>query len=229
MVEILPGVHKIEGVNANSYLIVEDDGLTLIDAGMSKDGKKILNFIEASLSRKPSDVKTIVLTHSHLDHVRGAFAIKQATGAKVAIHAEDAEYLSGRKVAEPKGAMGLLFKILGPFFKFTPFEPDLKLNENDKIGALTVIHTPGHTPGSISLYDQSRKMIFVGDAVLTRNAKLQGPPRMFTMDLKQANDSIAKISGFDFDVLLSGHGEPLKSPDAPKLVKELSELLQKGA
>ena len=92
MVEILQGVHQIDGVNANSYLVLEDDGsLTLIDTGMSLGGKKILDYIKTDLSKQPSDVKTIVLTHSHIDHIRGALAIKKASGAKVLIHEEDAD------------------------------------------------------------------------------------------------------------------------------------------
>ena len=223
MVEILPGVHQIDGVNANSYVIVEDDGtLTLIDTGMSKDGKKILNYIQANMSKKPSDVKTIVLTHSHIDHVRGAYEIKKATGAKVAIHAHDADYLSGKKrMPSPKGAIGVLFKIFTPFFKFTPVEPDQRLNENDRVGGrLTVLHTPGHTPGSISLYDEGRKLIFVGDTMRYMNGKIEGPPKSFTLDMGQATRSVGKISNLNFEVMLSGHGQPLKSPDASQKVKE---------
>lgn len=82
IVEVSPDVHK-EGVNANRDLIVEDDGsLTLIDTGMSSDGKKILNYVRANLSKQPSDVNTIVLTHCHIDHARGVYAIKKAVGAR---------------------------------------------------------------------------------------------------------------------------------------------------
>lgn len=226
MVEIIPQVHQIDGVNANSYLVFEDDGsLTLVDAGMSKDGKKILNYVESNLSKKPSDIKTIVLTHSHIDHVRGVYALKNATGAKVAIHELDADYLSGKKKEPlPKGAIGILFRILSPFFKFTPLEPDQKLNENDRIGRLVVLHTPGHTPGSISLYDQQNKLIFVGDTIRYNNGKVGGPPKSFTPDMAQATKSVRKISNLDFEILLGGHGQPLKT-NAYQKVKELSATL----
>ncbi len=226
MVEIIPQVHQIDGVNANSYLVFEDDGsLTLVDAGMSKDGKKILNYVETNLSKKPSDIKTIVLTHSHIDHVRGVYALKKATGARVAIHELDADYLSGKKKEPlPKGAIGILFRILSPFFKFTPLEPDQKLNENDRIGHLVVLHTPGHTPGSISLYDQQNKLIFVGDTIRYNNGKVGGPPKSFTPDMAQATKSVRKISNLDFEILLGGHGQPLKT-NAYQKVKELSATL----
>lgn len=223
MVEILPGVHQIEGVNANSYLVIENDGsLSLIDAGMSKDGKKILNYIQTNLGKKPSDVKMIMLTHSHIDHVRGTYSIKRATGAKVAIHALDADYLAGKKkMSMPKGVIGFLFRIFSPFFKFTPVEPDQRLNENDRIGQLVIIHTPGHTPGSIAIYDQGRKLIFVGDTIRYNKGRMEGSPKQFTADMSEASRSIAKISKLDFDVMLSGHGEPLKT-DACQKVKELA-------
>lgn len=82
-----------------------------------------------------------------------------------------------------------------------------------------VVHTPGHTPGSISLYDPVRRLLFAGDAVRFVNGKINGPPERFTLDMQQAIQSIQKISQLDFDVMLSGHGEPLK-PDASERVKE---------
>lgn len=229
MVEIVQGVHQIEGVNANSYLVLGSDGsLTLIDTGTSKNGKKILDYIKTKLSKQPSEVKTIVITHSHVDHARGALALKKATGAKVAVHELDADFLSGKKkLPSPKGGMGFIFRIFSVFFHPPVVEPDMKLKENDRIGAsLTVLHTPGHTPGSISLYDQERKLIFVGDAITNRGGKLQGSPRQFTLDLEQAQRSIEKISMIDFEVLLSGHGDPVKSGGTKK-VRELSDSLKK--
>ena len=229
MVEILQGVHQIDGMNANSYLVLEDDGsLTLIDTGMSLGGKKILDYIKTNLSKQPSDVKTIVLTHSHIDHIRGALAIKKATGAKVLIHEEDAEYLSGKKkLPSPGGVMGFLFKLVSVFFRSPAIEPDVRLKENDRVGShLTVVHTPGHTPGSISLYDQGRKLVFVGDAITNRGGKLQGSPRQFTVNVQQANRSIEKISTLNFEVLMSGHGDTVESAGTQK-VRELSASLKK--
>ena len=229
MVEILQGVHQIDGVNANSYLVLENDGsLTLIDAGMSSNGKKILEYIGTNLSKQSSDVKIIVLTHSHVDHVRGALALKRATGAKIAIHDQDAGYLLGKeKLPSPGGAMGLVFRLLSVFFRSPAVAPDIKLNENDTIGSsLTVLHTPGHTPGSISLYDRGRKLLFVGDAITNRGGKLQGPPKQFTVDMRQAEKSIEKIQALDFEVILSGHGDVVKSGGTLK-AKELSASLKK--
>jgi glyoxylase-like metal-dependent hydrolase (beta-lactamase superfamily II) len=228
MVEIIPGVHQVDGVNANTYLVLEKDGsLTLIDAGMSANGKKILDYVQKDLSKQPAAVRTIVLTHAHIDHVRGALALKKATGARVAIHERDAGYLSGKeKLPPPKGGMGILFRLIFPFFRSPVLEPDVKLKDNDPVGeSLSVFYTPGHTPGSISLYDKEKKVIFVGDAITNRGGKLQGSPKAFSVDLRQANSSIEKISELDFEIMLSGHGESVKSGGKQR-VKEFADSIR---
>jgi glyoxylase-like metal-dependent hydrolase (beta-lactamase superfamily II) len=225
--EVTKGIHYVDGSNANSYFIEEAGGsLTLVDTGIQPDGKKILGYLTAKMMRKPSDVKTIVLTHCHVDHVRGAATLKAATGAKVAIHEADADFVSGKtKYPSPGGMTGLLFALMSPFFRSPPVEPDIRLKENDSIGRFVVLHTPGHTPGSISLYDRAGKVLFVGDAVRYIKGKLQGPPPQFTPDMGQAKVSIERLSQLDFNVVLSGHGEPLKSNDAAQMLKELPKRL----
>lgn len=225
--EVTKGVRYVDGSNCNCYFIEEADGsLTLVDTGLQPDGKKILGYLTTKMMRKPSDVKTIVLTHCHVDHVRGAVALKAATGAKVAIHEADADFVSGRRKYSPSGgAVGLLFHLMTPFFRSPPVEPDIRLKEGDTVGRFAVLHTPGHTPGSISLYDKSGKVLFVGDTVRYIKGKLQGPPPNFTPDMGRARASIERLSQLDFDVVLSGHGEPLKSNEAPQMLKELSKSL----
>ena len=227
MAEILEGVHYVDGSNANSYLVKQSDGtLTLIDAGMQSNGRKILGYITMKMSRTPSDVRTIVLTHCHVDHVRGAAALKAATGARVVVHEGDADFVSGKaRYPSPGGAMGFVFGAMSPFFRTTPVEPDQRLKEGDRIGRFAVIHTPGHTPGSIALYDEENKVLFVGDTVQFRNGKLEGSPPRFTQDRARAKASVERLSSLDFHFLLSGHGEPLKSADGPRMLKGLSETL----
>jgi glyoxylase-like metal-dependent hydrolase (beta-lactamase superfamily II) len=226
MTEILSGVQYVDGSNANCYLVEEEEGtLTLVDAGMQANGKRTLDFI-TKLKREPSAVKTIVITHCHVDHVRGLAALKAATGAKVAVHEADADFVSGKaRYPAPGGAMGLAFKALSPMFKTTPVEPDLRLKEGDVVGRLAVLHTPGHTPGSIALLDRQSKVLFVGDTARFLKGKLEGPPPRFTPRMDQAKASIERLAGLDFEVMLSGHGEPLKSTDAPRMLGDLSKRL----
>ena len=227
MTEIVKGIQYVDGSNANSYLVEEGDGaLTLIDAGMQADGKRILGFIASKLNRKPSEVKTIVVTHCHVDHTRGLAAIKAATGAEVAVHEADADFVSGKKrYPSPGGAMGFAFKVMSPVFKTAPVEPDVILKEGDAVGRLAVFHTPGHTPGSISIYDRQGRVLFVGDTARFMKGRLEGPPPQFTQNMDQAKTSIERLSHLDFEVMLSGHGEPLRSPEAPRMMSELSKKL----
>jgi hydroxyacylglutathione hydrolase len=233
LVEVLPGVHQVDGVDPYSYVLLEDDGsLTLVDTGMSKDGKGVLDYIRAKMSKKPSDVKTIVLTHCHVPYVRGAYEIRKATGAKLAIHEGDAEYLSGRKkMPAPRGAVGILFRVSEPFLAFTSVEPDQTLKESERVGGgrLTVLHAPGHTPGSISLYDRQTRLILVADTIRYEGGRLQGPPVEFTFDMTEASKSIQKISHIDFTTMLGGQGEVLRSEDAPQRVGDLAASMIRGA
>ena len=106
------------------------------------------------------DIKLIILTHGHSDHIAALYEIQEKTGAEVAIHISDADFLEGR---------GSLSSQFGISYK-TPHPPDRLLREGDTIGVdgltLKVIHTPGHTPGSISLYTEGK--IFTGDTLFRR-------------------------------------------------------------
>lgn len=226
MTEIASRVHYVDGTNANSYLVEEEGGYTLVDAGMQASGERILNFITNNLRREPSAVKTIALTHCHVDHIKGLAALKAATGARVAAHEADADFISGKaKYPSPGGAVGLAFRALSPVFRAAPVEPDLRLKEGDAVGSLTVLHTPGHTPGSIALFDRQSKVLFVGDTARFLKGKLEGPPPQFTPRMDQAKASLERLAGLDFEVMLSGHGEPLKSVDAPRMLADLSRRL----
>ena len=217
--EIIPGVHQVDGINGNCYIIV-GDGLVLIDTGLPGNTKKILEYVHNTLGGIPSDIETIILTHYHLDHTGSAYEIWDITGAKVAIHADDADYVEGIKpMPVPGGLMGLLFRMFRFFLKFKPVQPDILLHDKDQIAGLICIHTPGHTPGSICLYDPKFKLLFVGDTLRFYHGKLQGPPPRFTPDMDRAVQSIKKIATLDFDILLSGHGVPLM-PNASEKVQK---------
>jgi len=88
-----------------------------------------------------------------------------------------------------------------------------------------VIHTPGHTAGSISLLDEQKKVLFAGDTLRVSDRKVGGPPEQFSVDMTKVKESIAKLAQLDFDVLLGGHGEPFQ-PNASNAVKKLCESMR---
>jgi glyoxylase-like metal-dependent hydrolase (beta-lactamase superfamily II) len=219
--EIVPGIHQVDGVNGNCYIMVRD-GLTLIDTGFPGNGKKIIAYIQETLKSKPSDVRMIILTHYHIDHIGNVNVLKGVSDAKVAIHEADSPFVSGREpMPVPKGGKGLLFRMAGIFMKSGPFQPDILLKDSITIEGLTCIHIPGHTPGSIGLLDTTSNVLFVGDTLRYDGIKIEGPPAQFTPDMDRALQSIKKIATLTFDVMLAGHGVPLR-PDASVKVREFA-------
>jgi glyoxylase-like metal-dependent hydrolase (beta-lactamase superfamily II) len=215
--EIVPGIHQIDGVHGNCYIIVRD-GLILIDTGLPRNSKKIMSYIQDTLKRTPSDLSTIILTHYHIDHTGNVSELKNLSGARVAVHEEDADFVSGTKPhPAPKGRLGLPFRLLGIFFRPAFVEPDIRLKNGDTIAGLTCIHTPGHTPGSICLFDPVANVLFAGDILKYDGEKISGAPPQFTMDSGEAQRSITMIATLDFNILLCGHGIPLTSGAAEKV------------
>lgn len=219
--KIVDGVHQVDGVNGNVYLVEDDAKLTLIDTGLPRSSGKIIKYIK-QLGYEPSSVSTIILTHFHIDHVGSAKKMQELTNAKIAVHEAEADVVAAKK--SPPKPKKLLIKALNSIFKATPVEPNLLIKDGDKISGLLVIHTPGHSEGSISLLDEKRKVMFVGDAVRFVDGKVEGPPEGFTLDMARAKESICRISTFDFDVILSGHGKPLMPSASEKLKSHYASL-----
>jgi glyoxylase-like metal-dependent hydrolase (beta-lactamase superfamily II) len=105
-----------------------------------------------------------------------------------------------------------------------PFHVDILLNDGDTLLGLTVLHMPGHTQGSIALYDSKRKVLFIGDTLGFRDGAVQSPSKSVTMDMKQAYKSIEKLKDLDFTVMLSGHGEPLRSNASAKVTEFINQI-----
>lgn len=210
--ELSPGIHKIDGLNgANSFLVTAGEESAVIDTGLPGNESKIIKYLKGA-GVEPSKLSYIILTHADVDHSGSASSLKGLTDAKIAIHEADAPRLSGeKKLKEVKGAMGVLFRVMGPVMRFTPVTPDLTLKDSDRLLDLLVVHTPGHTEGSISLYKEN-SAIFVGDAMRTDSS---GWPRLpaaaLSVDIELAKESIRKISALRYDLLLPGHGAPITS------------------
>lgn len=183
----------VGSLSANCYIVgseVTGEGM-VIDPGGNAEG--ILNAITDS----GLDIKIIVLTHGHSDHIAALYDIQDRTGAEVAIHAEDADFLHGR------GSFSTMF---GISYK-TPGPPDRLLDEGDVIdvGGLqfSVLHTPGHTPGSICLLTDDK--VFTGDTLFYRGI---GTTLMPGSSRRQLIDSIhARLMVLpDSTIIYPGHG-----------------------
>jgi hydroxyacylglutathione hydrolase len=146
----------VGSLSANCYVVGSEatrEGLVIDPGGNAQDIIKAIN--DSGL-----DIKIIVLTHGHSDHIAALYDVQDRTGAEVAIHTADADFLHGR------GSYSMMF---GISYK-TPEPPNRLLNDGDTIDIgdlhFSVIHTPGHTPGSICLLLDNK--VFTGDTLLYR-------------------------------------------------------------
>jgi hydroxyacylglutathione hydrolase len=229
--EIIDGVHRVDEASSNIahsnvYLVTNGKELIVVDTGTSGNAKKIVAYIQ-KIGHQTSDVSTIVLTHLHRDHVGSAKELKDLTNAKVAAHMEDADYIAGKKsIPKPKN---VLLRAALFFIKSTPVEVDIALKGGDRIGNLLVIDVPGHTPGSIALLDAPKKALFVGDILGYDGKKIiaDKAPKQLIWAADKERESIEKISQMDFEIMLPGHGEVLKT-NASNTVKEFLSSVEKA-
>jgi glyoxylase-like metal-dependent hydrolase (beta-lactamase superfamily II) len=164
--ELCPRIHMITTVRgANTYVVLEEPQggphLTLIDSGMPGNATRIVDFL-GSLGKVETLSYTIALTHPDIDHSGSVAELKERLGnMRVAIYETDAARLAGEKpLREMRGIMSLLFKMLSPFIRFKPVKPDMLLKDGERVNGLSVIHTPGHSEGSICLYSEDLKAMF---------------------------------------------------------------------
>lgn len=231
MRELLRDVFIIEDIGtANVFLLKADNGFALIDTGIFKMTNKLIVQIE-QYGLSPADIKTVIVTHCHCDHIGGVTELQKLTGAKVAAHADDIPYILQEKVIDGPyhGMMAeeqRVMKRLNCNIKTV----DIVLHDGDildVLGGLRVIHVPGHTPGSIALYAETRRIMFFGDVI--RNNKNKGMtiglPEKFNVDTKQTIADAVILMRMPIDYALFGHGEPILEKTNAVMQKQLSEII----
>ena len=213
------GIRQVPGMGfSNAYLVETDDrSLTLIDTGTPGKAAKVLACL-ARLGRKPSDISYIILTHPDMDHSGSAAELRRLTGAKLAIGEIDAPRLSGdAKLKDASGLGGLMIGIFGAFSRVERAKPDMLLKDGASVGPLTIIHTPGHTDGSVSVYKPNEAM-FVGDLLRTDGSgRLKLASASMSRDMADVRRSVEKLSKLEFAMLLPGHGKPVEEGGSAKM------------
>jgi glyoxylase-like metal-dependent hydrolase (beta-lactamase superfamily II) len=186
---------------ANSYIF----GTVLVDAGV----------VPMAIKRYKDEISTIVLTHCHFDHTAHVKEIAHMCKAKVAIHKNDV-----RGLVDDLQSLSMHFGARSP-----GIAPDIVLGEGDFVGELVVLHTPGHTPGSISLFSDRDHVLISGDTVFSDGCfgryDFPGGSR------KDLMRSIDRLTLLEVEGLYPGHGKPVEQGGS-RHITAAQELIKSG-
>jgi glyoxylase-like metal-dependent hydrolase (beta-lactamase superfamily II) len=196
---------------AQAYLVQDRSGLVAVDAGYTGSDRAILRFLRGR-GFQPTDLKWVIVTHHHVDHAGSAARLCAQTGAQLAIHAADAPYLSSGRPKELMNLWGAIERVPARLARFllTVGGPiGRQLEDGDTLHGLRVIHTPGHTPGSICLYSEAESAIFLGD-VLNNERGIRRPPWNVNHNHRQAQLAARHLLGLSYERAFFGHGRPIE-------------------
>jgi glyoxylase-like metal-dependent hydrolase (beta-lactamase superfamily II) len=216
-VKINDTLHEINLGNVKAFLIISEKGLILVDTGLPNSEKKIIAYIN-SIGKSVSDIKYILLTHSHMDHFGSAYALQKMSNAHIGINEKGIPYIDGSKgllipVSNSKSFKNKLFvrvlPLISKLMKPKYIKADMKLKEGafpKEMGVdAKIIETPGHTKDSISIYLRDSKTVIVGDLLKGTDKRLESPP--FFEDYVSLINSINKIKELKPDLICVSHGK----------------------
>lgn len=232
--EIAPGIRRLGTGIVNAYLLEDAGEITIIDTGAPGQWKDLLAELEV-MGRSLSDIRAVVLTHGHSDHIGFAERARRELAVPVRIHEADRALATGKRAAprEPEGERSgpppvkgprprpipllrfLAYALRNGMLRIPPVREVATFGDGatlDVPGSPRVILVPGHTAGNAALFLPDRDAIFVGDAFATLNVLTgaRGPLTvpLFNADTREALDSLDRLAGVNASLALPGHGEP---------------------
>nr|WP_263323211.1 MBL fold metallo-hydrolase [Neobacillus sp. Marseille-Q6967] len=247
-ISVLPDVYCYTNQIVNLAAVGDQAGFVLIDTGMPKAADEIKEMLAERFGENARP-QAIVLTHGHFDHVGSLVELLEEWRVPVFAHELEIPYITGQKdypPGDPSVDSGLVAKI-------SPMFPNHGINIGNQVQPLpqdgTVphmsgwkwIHTPGHTPGHISLFREQDRTLIVGDAfvtvkqeslykVLTQTKEISGPPRYYTTDWNAAFESVKKLQALQPETAITGHGLPMSGEELTEnlryLVNNFKEVAQ---
>jgi glyoxylase-like metal-dependent hydrolase (beta-lactamase superfamily II) len=223
--EVADGVFRLGNRFVNWWVVKDDDGLTIVDAGLPKHMGQ-LDELLTTLGVTTGDIRAILLTHADLDHIGVAEQLRAGTDANVYLHPVEEKEATGEPRPLPAQFAANMWRswlrdttaaylrdgALKPEF-LTTVVPLVDGQALDAPGRPTVVHCPGHTPGSCAFHLPERDVVFTGDALVTVSPVTgdRGPqlmPDFDNDDPDSALESLGRLAALDATTVLSGHGEP---------------------
>jgi glyoxylase-like metal-dependent hydrolase (beta-lactamase superfamily II) len=237
---VAAGVHGLRVVMVNVYAVADSAGSwVLIDAGLYFSARRIKGWATDRFGATPPTC--IVLTHGHFDHIGALRQLADEWDVPIYAHPLEMPYITGKsKYAPPEPAVGggamAYMSCMYPRGPIDVSERARTLPADGGVPGLPSwrwIHTPGHTPGHISLFRDEDRVLIAGDAfvttrqesvfsVATQRVELNGPPRYYTSDWEAAKLSVQRLADLEPAVFATGHGLPLSGPEATEALQTLA-------
>jgi glyoxylase-like metal-dependent hydrolase (beta-lactamase superfamily II) len=220
-IQVSPRIRRIGRGMVNSYLVEDGGDVTIVDAGAPAYWGQLPAEL-AAIGRSLDDVRSVVLTHGHSDHIGFAERIRSERGTPIRVHELDAALARGEVPNPAKGLGPTRFRPLLEFMLFSLRNGMMRIPRITEVatfgdgttldvpGAPRVILVPGHTPGSAALLFGGHDALFVGDAMATHSVTTgDDGPRIspFTADPVQALASLDRLLDVQAGLVLPGHGQ----------------------
>jgi len=233
--EIAPKVHRIENVTGSNVMLLVDEQMAVVDTGISGNGDAIVSYIK-KLGRSPNDLRWILVTHFHFDHSGSAAELHELTGAQIVAHRAETEpdlngdllLLKGDEGEMPPGWYRWIQR-RGRSHRDTRQYHDTPVHQTVEDGdvipclnGLRIIHSPGHTPGSISPLLEGPQVLFLGDSVLNNIDRLSRPLMWDRSKRRELDASLRSLRDIEAELACFGHGPPL-TEDVMNSVRRLTD------
>lgn len=226
--EIAQNVHWLETGSSNVYLIVEPPNIVLIDTGMPRQQNTIFAQLR-QLGHQPTDLSHILVTHADMDHVGSLAALHRASVAQIFAGLDSAQLIDKGK--SPKHMPLIVQWVIDTFMKYgaVPREKISIVRDGETLpflGGLQAWATPGHTLDHFSFFSPTTGVLFAGDALNTRNGRINLTPPRITADKTAARQSAIHLLELAPAVIACGHGTPSMNHTSDELMQLFNSLRQ---